>query len=118
MVSHFVVRWRTAMTDYYVANWSPLRRIEGASQRIQEDTMRFADTMEQLGVSLVDSVMTLIAFLPILWGLSQYVKVLPIFGAVPHALVIVALTWSVFGTGLLAMAGIRLPGLTSGNQAV
>jgi peptide/bleomycin uptake transporter len=118
MVSHFVFRWRTAMNDYYVANWDKLRRIEGASQRIQEDTMRFADTMEQLGVSLVDSVMTLIAFLPILWGLSTFVKVLPIFGAVPQALVIVALTWSVFGTGLLAIAGIRLPGLNFRNQRV
>jgi peptide/bleomycin uptake transporter len=118
MVSHFVFRWRTAMNDYYVANWDKLRRIEGASQRIQEDTMRFAATMEHLGVSLVDSVMTLIAFLPILWGLSRFVKVLPIFGPVPQALVIVALTWSVFGTGLLAIAGIRLPGLNFRNQRV
>ena len=52
--------------------------------------MRFASVMEGLGVSLVDSVMTLIAFLPILWGLSVYVKELPFFGAVPQALVIVA----------------------------
>jgi peptide/bleomycin uptake transporter len=117
-VSHFIFRWRTAMNDYYVANWQKLRRIEGASQRIQEDTMRFASTMEGLGVSLVDSVMTLIAFLPILWGLSVYVKELPIFGAVPQALVVVALFWAIFGTGLLALAGIRLPGLEFRNQRV
>ena len=43
---------------------------------------------------------------------------LPIFGAVPQALVIVAITWSVFGTGLLAIAGIRLPGLNFRNQRV
>ena len=30
------------MNDYYVANWPRLRTIEGASQRVQEDTMRFA----------------------------------------------------------------------------
>jgi peptide/bleomycin uptake transporter len=118
LVSHFVFRWRTAMNDFYVANWEKLRRIEGASQRIQEDTMRFAETMEQLGVSLVDSVMTLIAFLPILWGLSTFVKELPIIGAVPQALVIVAIAWSVFGTGLLAFAGVRLPGLNFRNQRV
>ncbi|MCR4281656.1 MAG: peptide antibiotic transporter SbmA, partial [Bauldia sp.] len=118
LVSHYIFRWRTAMNDYYVANWQRLRRIEGASQRIQEDTMRFASVMEDLGVSLVDSVMTLIAFLPILWGLSVYVKELPFFGAVPQALVIVALTWSVVGTGLLAVAGIRLPGLAFRNQRV
>jgi peptide/bleomycin uptake transporter len=118
LVSHYIFRWRTAMNDYYVANWNRLRHIEGAAQRIQEDTMRFASVMQSLGVSLVDSVMTLVAFLPILWGLSVFVKQLPFFGEVPQALVIVAVTWSVFGTGLLALAGIRLPGLEFRNQRV
>jgi peptide/bleomycin uptake transporter len=118
MVSHYIFRWRTAMNDYYVANWGRLRHIEGASQRIQEDTMRFASVMEGLGVRLVDSVMTLIAFLPILWGLSRFVPEIPIFGEVPQALVIVALVWAIFGTGILAAAGIRLPGLEFRNQRV
>ncbi len=118
LVSHYIFRWRTAMNDYYVANWQKLRTIEGASQRVQEDTMRFASTVEDLGVSLVDSVMTLIAFLPILWGLSSFVKVLPIVGHVPQALVFVAVIWAVFGTSLLAVAGIRLPGLQFRNQRV
>jgi peptide/bleomycin uptake transporter len=106
------------MNDYYVANWQRLRQIEGASQRVQEDTMRFASVMEGLGVSLIDSLMTLIAFLPILWGLSVHVKELPIIGVVPQALVIVAIGWSIIGTGLLAVAGIRLPGLEFRNQRV
>jgi peptide/bleomycin uptake transporter len=118
LVSHYIFRWRTAMNDYYVANWQRLRQIEGASQRVQEDTMRFATVMEGLGVSLIDSLMTLIAFLPILWGLSVHVKELPIIGAVPQALVIVAILWSIVGTGLLALAGIRLPGLEFRNQRV
>ncbi len=118
LVSHYIFRWRTAMNDYYVENWQRLRTIEGSSQRVQEDTMRFASTVESLGVSLIDSVMTLIAFLPILWGLSSFVKQLPIIGAVPQALVIVALIWAIFGTGLLAVAGIRLPGLQFRNQRV
>jgi peptide/bleomycin uptake transporter len=118
MVSHFIFRWRWAMNNYYVAHWAKLRRIEGASQRVQEDTMRFAATVEGLGVSLVDSVMTLIAFLPILWGLSHYVETLPIIGYVPKALVWVAVVWAVLGTGLLALVGIRLPGLEFRNQRV
>lgn len=118
MVSHYIFRWRTAMNEYYTANWERLRHIEGASQRIQEDTMRFASVMEGLGVRLVDSVMTLIAFLPILWVLSEHVKEIPVLGAVPQALVIVALVWAVFGTGILALAGIRLPGLEFRNQRV
>jgi peptide/bleomycin uptake transporter len=35
-VSHYIFRWRTAMNDFYVANWPRLRTIEGASQRVQE----------------------------------------------------------------------------------
>ena len=118
IVSHFIFRWRTAMNDYYVANWQKLRHIEGASQRVQEDTMRFAAIMEGLGVSLIDALMTLIAFLPILWALSEHVKELPIIGEVPQALVIIAIVWSIFGTGLVALAGIRLPGLEFRNQRV
>src|SRR5947209_771353 len=29
-VSHYVFRWRTAMNDFYTANWPLLRRVEGA----------------------------------------------------------------------------------------
>ena len=117
-VSHYVFRWRTAMNEHYTANWHKVRHIEGASQRIQEDTMRFATIMETLGVSFLDSIMTLIAFLPILWGLSSYVTELPLIGEVPQALVFVAIIWSIFGTGLLALAGIKLPGLEFNNQKV
>ena len=117
-VSHYIFRWRTAMNDYYMHNWPKLRHIEGASQRVQEDTMRFSSTMEGLGVSLVDSVMTLIAFLPVLLRLSENVTELPFVGAVPHALVVVAILWSLFGTAFLALVGIKLPGLEFRNQRV
>jgi peptide/bleomycin uptake transporter len=70
-IKHYVFRWRTAMNDYYAASWHAVRGIEGASQRVQEDTMRFARLMEGLGVSFMRSVMTLFAFLPILWTLSE-----------------------------------------------
>lgn len=116
--SHYVFRWRTAMNNRYMSMWPDIRHIEGASQRVQEDTMRFARIVESLGTRLIDSVMTLIAFTPILWGLSQYVKELPLIGPVPQALVFVALLWSALGTGLLALAGIRLPGLEFRNQRV
>ena len=118
VTSHYIFRWRTAMNDYYVANWHRLRQIEGASQRVQEDTQRFATTLEQLGASLIDALMTLIAFLPILWVLSAYVKELPLIGEVPQALVFVAVIWAAIGTALLAIAGIRLPGLEFRNQRV
>jgi len=117
-VSHYIFRWRTAMNNFYMARWPRVRNIEGASQRVQEDTMRFASIMEGLGVAFVDAVMTLVAFLPILWALSQYVTELPVVGAIPHALFIALLFWAAFGTGLLALIGIRLPGLEFRNQRV
>ncbi len=117
-VSHFVFRWRTAMNDYYMAHWPKLRTVEGASQRVQEDTMRFARTTEDLGVSLIDSVMTLIAFTPVLIRLSANVTELPLVGSVPYPLLVAAIFWSLFGTVLLAVVGIKLPGLEFRNQRV
>ncbi len=117
-VSHYIFRWRTAMNDYYMSHWPKLRLIEGASQRVQEDTMRFSTTTEDLGTSLVQSVMTLIAFLPVLLTLSANITRLPIIGEVPYALVIAAILWAAFGTALLALVGIKLPGLEFKNQRV
>jgi len=99
-------------------NWPQLRVIEGAAQRVQEDTMRFAKTLEGLGVSLVGSIMTLIAFLPILFKFSEIVNDMPIIGTVPHALFWAALLWAMFGTGFLLLVGIKLPGLEFNNQRV
>jgi peptide/bleomycin uptake transporter len=117
-VSHYVFRWRTAMNDYYMSHWSMLRAIEGASQRVQDDTMRFSSTMESLGVNLIESIMTLIAFLPVLLRLSANVTELPVVGEIPYSLVVVAIVWSLFGTGFLAVVGIMLPGLQFRNQRV
>ncbi|KQT36753.1 peptide antibiotic transporter SbmA [Methylophilus sp. Leaf414] len=117
-VSHYIFRWRTAMNEFYVSQWPQVRKIEGASQRVQEDTMRFATIMEGLGVSMVEAIMTLVAFLPVLWSLSSYVSELPVFGAVPAPLFTAAIAWSVFGTLLLAAVGIKLPGLEFRNQRV
>ena len=116
--SHYVFRWRTAMNEYYTANWDRLRHVEGASQRIQEDTMRFATIMEDLGVELIKSVMVLIAFLPLLFKISEKVPVLPIVGEIEHSLVWAAIVWAVFGTVVLMIVGQKLPGLQFNNQKV
>jgi len=118
LVSHWIFRWRAAMNEYYMSHWPRLRQIEGASQRVQEDTMRFSTTTERLGVSLVSAVMTLVAFLPVLFKLGASITELPVIGHVPHALVWAALSWSLFGTVFLAMVGIKLPGLEFRNQRV
>lgn len=50
------------MNEYYTEHWAKLRHIEGASQRVQEDTMRFASVLEDLGVNFIKAIMVLIAF--------------------------------------------------------
>ena len=117
-IKHYIFRWRQAMNDYYMAHWDRLRTIEGAAQRVQEDTMRFARIMEGLGVEFMRSVMTLAAFLPILWTLSEKITELPLVGHVPHAMVWVALMSAMGGTVLLAVVGFKLPGLEFQNQRV
>lgn len=116
--SHYVFRWRKAMNSYYMAYWSAIRTTEGAAQRVQEDTMRFASIVEDLGTSFFSSLITLLVFLPILWGLSQHITELPILGQVPGSLVWVALLSAAFGTVLLGFVGVRLPGLNFQNQRV
>lgn len=106
------------MTNLYYSNWERVRTIEGASQRIQEDTDRFSRTMEDLGTSAIQSFMTLIVYLPLLTFLSSKVKELPIIGEVPYPLVVAAIFWSVFGTLLMVVAGIKLPGLEFQKQRV
>lgn len=118
IVSHWIFRWRTAMNSYFMAYWTELRHIEGASQRIQEDTMRFSQIMEDLGSSFVQSIMTLIAFLPVMIGLQAHITELPIVGEVPQPLVLAALFWCLFGTVAVMVAGMKLPGLQFRNQRV
>jgi len=115
-IRHYVFRWRTAMHHYYCRNWQRVSHIEGAAQRIQEDTMRFARIMEALGVSLLRSIMTLIAFQPLLWSLSKHVSVVPVLGHVEHALIYVAIISAIVGTLVLALVGVKLPGLEFNNQ--
>lgn len=117
-IKHYVFRWRTAMNEYYTSHWTGVRHIEGAAQRVQEDTMQFARIMESLGVSFMRSVMTLIAFLPVLWTLSKHVTELPWIGPVDHSLVYIAILVALSGTVLLAVVGIKLPGLEFNNQKV
>lgn len=115
---HYVFRWRTAMNNFYMHHWPKLRSVEGAAQRVQEDTMRFASIVEGLGTHFFTSILTLIAFLPILWELSKHITELPWIGPVEHALLYIAILSALFGTALVALVGIKLPGLEFNNQLV
>lgn len=115
---HYGFRWRQAMTYDYIPRWRNVKHeIEGASQRIQEDANRFARIVESLGLQAFRAIMTLIAFLPILWMLSEQVD-LPVLRDVPGSLVWAALVVSVGGMTISWFVGYFLPGLEYNNQKV
>lgn len=114
----YAFKWREAMTFSYVEKWQGVEEeVEGASQRIQEDIYRFARIFESLGLQVVRALMTLVAFLPILWGLSGGVD-LPYIKDIPGSLVWVALLVSLGGLLISWFVGIKLPGLEYNNQKV
>ena len=110
--AHYLFRWRTAMVDWYHSVYNTARNIEGAAQRVQEDTVKFARIMESLGTSLVESIMVLIQFKPILFGLSLGIPIY-FFGDWQYGLVTGALVWSIGGTLFLIGLGwlLRLVGV-------
>lgn len=104
-ISHWLFRWRMSMIERYHKLWKHASHIEGASQRVQEDTVKFSRMMESLGVGFLDAIMTLLAFLPILYTLSKQVTELPWIGQVDHALIWVAILTALGGTLLLVGLG-------------
>ena len=102
--AHFLFRWRTAMVEWYHSVYNRARKIEGASQRVQEDTIKFTRIMESLGTSFVESVMVLIQFVPILLSLSIGIPIF-FFGDWQYGLITGALLWTLGGTAFLIGLG-------------
>ena len=100
LTSHFLFRWRSSMVEFYHSVYDKARTIEGASQRVQEDTIRFSRIMEGLGTSFIESVMVLIEYFPLLMGLSVGIPIMW-FGDWSYGLVSGALIWAVGGTVLM-----------------
>ena len=110
--AHFLFRWRTAMVEWYHSVFEKARKIEGAAQRVQEDTIKFSRIMESLGTSLIESIMVLIQFIPILLGLSIGIPIF-FFGDWQYGLITGALLWTLGGTVFLIGLGwlLRLVGI-------
>ena len=65
------------------------RHVEGASQRVQEDTMKFAETLEGLGTRLIDGSIRLEFDLELAFGVPPETKTVgkgpATLGSVPYA---------------------------------
>ena len=110
--AHYLFRWRTAMVEWYHSVYDKARTIEGASQRVQEDTIKFSRIMESLGTALIESIMVLVQFIPILFGLSMGIPIY-FFGDWQYGLITGALLWTIGGTVFLVGLGwiLRLVGV-------
>ena len=110
--SHYLFRWRASMVEWYHTVYDKAGKIEGASQRVQEDTIKFTRYMEDLGTSFIESVMLLIQFVPILLGLSIGIPIF-FFGDWQYGLISGALLWTIGGTIFLIGPGwlLRLVGI-------
>ena len=110
--AHYLFRWRASMVEWYHSVYDRARTIEGAAQRVQEDTIKFSRIMEGLGTSFIESIMVLVQFVPILLGLSVGIPIF-FFGDWQYGLVTGAIVWSVGGTIFLILLGwlLRLVGV-------
>jgi peptide/bleomycin uptake transporter len=110
--AHYLFRWRAAMVEWYHSVYDKARKIEGAAQRVQEDTIKFSRIMESLGTSLIESLMVLFQFIPILLGLSVGIPIY-FFGDWQYGLITGALLWTLGGTIFLIGLGwiLRLVGV-------
>ena len=110
--AHYLFRWRASMVEWYHSVYEKASKIEGAAQRVQEDTIKFSRIMESLGTSLIESIMVLTQFIPILLGLSAGIPIF-FFGDWQYGLITGALLWTIGGTIFLIGLGwiLRLVGV-------
>ena len=118
--SAWAFHWRMALMKAYLAAWDTKQEpIEGASQRLHEDTQRFADGLDGCLVTLLDAGFTLALFTPILMDLSAEVAPPFDFGALDGSwLWTMAFFSSLVGLTGAVVFGQKLVGLEVANQRV
>jgi putative ATP-binding cassette transporter len=118
------IRWRRWLTERMLAGWladfayyrihltDP--RTDNPDQRIAEDLRLFVEKTLDLGLGLLNAVVTLFSFLVVLWELSGSVSVLGI--EIPGYMVWVALLYAGLGTWVTHLIGRSLIPLNFAQQ--
>ena len=114
------IRWRRWMTGRYLGEWlhdaNHYRMqllgdaADNPDQRITDDVKLFVERTLDIGLNVLNSIVTLLSFVVILWGLSAAAP-LHLFGnefAIPGYLVWGALIYAMFGTALTQWIGSPL----------
>ena len=110
--------WRKTLMTSYLQSWRVEHEpVEGASQRLHEDTQRFCAGLQGCVVVGLDALCTLVVFTPVLCDLSRQIHpgrdLFPIQNVWLWFLAFLA---SVVGLGGAVIAGSRLVGLEVDNQ--
>ena len=121
--SVWALRWRLALMRAYLLAWDPNRpAIEGASQRVQEDAYRFSRGVELCLTTVLDAVITLGVFIPVLTDLGSHTPCpdsLSAFSFLGNGwLVGVAVFSAVVGLLVTMVLGHKLVRLEVENQVV
>jgi peptide/bleomycin uptake transporter len=112
----YALRWREVTDEDMNKSWlKSTKKIEGASQRIQQDAERFTAIIEALGLEVLKGLMMLVGFLPLLWMLSKFV-VIPIIGQRSGSLVLLVVLINICGLLISWFVGKKLPILEYNNQ--
>ena len=124
------IRWRTWMTNKYLNGWIGGQvyykmkvlgtDLDNPDQRIATDIGSFISSTMTLGIELLNQVVTLFAFIFVLWELSGTLTV-PLGGAelkIPGYMVFVSLIYSIGGTWLVQRVGSKLVKLNFENEKV
>ena len=119
--SRYALAWRLALIQSYLSRWEASGVfIEGASQRIQEDTQRFAEGLEVAFATLLDVAFTLSIFTPRLADMGRDIP--PPWsahgGSDDHWLVWATVLLATFGTLVSLCIARRLVDLEVQNQRV
>ena len=118
--SAWAFHWRLALMTAYLAAWDTKQEpIEGAAQRLHEDTQRFADGLDGCLVAVLDAGFTLVLFTPILIRLGDEVAPPADLGALNGSwLWVMAFLSSLIGLTGAAFFGQKLVELEVANQRV
>jgi peptide/bleomycin uptake transporter len=119
--STWALQWRLALMRTYVSLWNPNSiAIEGASQRVHEDSYRFSRGVELCVTTVLDSVITLGVFIPVLTGLGENTPCPSSFHFLKWLnggwLVGLAILSALVGLGVTLILGHRLVVLEVENQ--
>ena len=119
--SFWAFHWRVALMRRYLELWDPTSSVEGASQRIHEDTQRFASALQGCLAVVLDAALTLVVFAPLLVELGAR-AVAPWYDEFRVLgdgwLVVTAVTAATLGLGGAMVFGKHLVLLEFANQRV